>query len=276
MAHSTGYIIGFSAAVCLVCSVFVAGSAVSLKDRQDVNALVAKRTQVLDVAGLIEDGDKGKLTNQEVNERFESIVPLLVDMETGEPLPKADGKPNAFQFDGQTVDATTYDQKRASKEPATGKEAPPNDAKVLRLPKVGLVYQVMKGDEVTKLILPVEGYGLWGTLYGFLALEPDTRTISGLTFYKHQETPGLGGEVDNPKWKALWKGRKAYDESWEPTIQVIKGPAGPPEEAPYSVDGLSGATLTSRGVTNLLQFWLGEHGYGPYLEQFRKSSGEAA
>lgn len=270
MAHSTGYIIGFSAAVCLACSVFVAGSAVSLKDRQDVNALVAKRTQVLDVAGLVKEDEKGKLTNKQVNDRFESIVPILVDLKTGQPLPEVKGKANTFKFESMEVDASTFDQKRASKEPETGREAPANDAKVLRLPKFGLVYKVMDKDKVSKLILPVEGYGLWGTLYGFLALEPDTRTISGLTFYKHQETPGLGGEVDNPSWKALWKGRKAFDDKWTPTIQVIKGPAGPAKEAPYSVDGLSGATLTSRGVTNLLRFWLGDEGYGPYLANVRK------
>lgn len=267
--HSTGYVLGFSAAVCLACAVFVAGSAVSLKERQEVNELVAKRTQVLDVAGLIEPDEKGKLKADDVAKRFEAVVPILVNLDTGEVLPAADGAEGSFSFDGQTLDPSTYDQQAAAKDKALGEEAPANDAKVLRLPKVGLVYHVMQDGEITKLILPVEGYGLWGTLYGFLALEPDTQTISGLTFYKHQETPGLGGEVDNPNWKALWKGRKAFSDDWEPTIEVIKGPAGPADQAPYSVDGLSGATLTSRGVTNLLRFWLGEHGYGPYLASFR-------
>ena len=269
-SNSTSYILGFSAAVCLACSVFVAGSAVVLKDRQELNELVAKRTQVLEVAGLVQPEEKGKLSADVVADRFEAVVPILVSLETGEVLPKAEGQDNGFTFEGQTLDAGTYDQKAASKDDSLGKEAPANDAKVLRLPKVGLVYQVMENGKLTKLILPVEGYGLWGTLYGFLALEPDTQTIAGLTFYAHKETPGLGGEVDNPAWKALWKGRKAFDDKWEPTIEVIKGPAGPADQAPYSVDGLSGATLTSRGVTNLLRFWLGENGYGPYLSKFRE------
>ncbi len=121
------------------------------------------------------------------------------------------------------------------------------------------------------LVLPVEGYGLWSTLYGFLALDADTKTIRGLTYYQHLETPGLGGEVDNPSWKALWPGRVAFDETGAPVISVIKGRAGSPQDDPYRVDGLSGATITSRGVTNMLQFWLGEAGFGPYLERFRES-----
>jgi Na+-transporting NADH:ubiquinone oxidoreductase subunit C len=120
-----------------------------------------------------------------------------------------------------------------------------------------------------KLVLPIVGKGLWSTMYGYLALDKDTRTVRGITFYEHGETPGLGGEVDNPKWKSQWDGRKAYDDEWNPEIKVIKGQAGPAAENPYEVDGLSGATLTSRGVGNLVQFWLSEDGFKPFLEQFR-------
>ena len=123
------------------------------------------------------------------------------------------------------------------------------------------------------VVLPVEGLGLWGTLYGFVALEGDLRTIRGLTFYEHKETPGLGGEVDNPRWKALWRDRLAFNDDRQPVIRVIKGPAGPAPDAPYSVDGLSGATITSRGVTNLLQFWLGPDALGPYLTRLRDEGG---
>lgn len=108
-------------------------------------------------------------------------------------------------------------------------------------------------------------------MHGFLALDADTRTIRGLTYYDQAETPGLGGEVVNPKWKALWPGRLAYDDSWNVKIAVIKGPAGSVEENPHAVDGLSGASLTSRGVTNMLQFWLGENGFAPFLKSFRES-----
>ena len=114
------------------------------------------------------------------------------------------------------------------------------------------------------MILPVEGLGLWSTLYGFLAVDADLETIRGLTFYEHAETPGLGGEVDNPRWKSLWPGRRTTVDG-EPRIEVIRGRAGPPGEDPYRVDGLSGAAITGRGVTNLLRFWLSDEGFRPYL-----------
>ena len=151
--------------------------------------------------------------------------------------------------------------------------APPNPAKVLRVPNHAVVYQVTKGGEIDQLILPVEGKGLWSTLYGFLSLKADLESIQGLTFYDHGETPGLGGEVDNKNWKALWKGRKAFDERGRIAIKVKKGQAGPPDADPYQVDGLSGATITSRGVTHLLAFWLGDDGFGPYLDQYRAERG---
>jgi Na+-transporting NADH:ubiquinone oxidoreductase subunit C len=169
----------------------------------------------------------------------------------------------------ESVDVATYDQLKASKDPAMSAAAPANPAKVLRVPNDALVYHVMKDGEIDLIILPIEGKGLWSTLYGFLALEKDTTTIRGITFYQHAETPGLGGEVDNTRWKALWPGRKAFDKDWNPAITVIKGQAGPPEQDPYKVDGLSGATITARGVGNLVQFWLGQEGFGPYLTKFR-------
>ena len=99
------------------------------------------------------------------------------------------------------------------------------------------------------LIMPIEGKGLWSTLYGFLSLDADMNTVRGITFYKHGETPGLGGEVDNPNWKALWNERQAFDADGSVEISVIKGRAGPASEDPHRVDGLSGATLTSKGVS---------------------------
>jgi Na+-transporting NADH:ubiquinone oxidoreductase subunit C len=113
--------------------------------------------------------------------------------------------------------------------------------------------------------------GLWSILYGYLALDTDLTTIRGITFYEQGETAGLGGEVENPRWKALWPGRRAFDERGNVKIQVKKGVAGPPAEDPYQVDGLSGATLTSRGVTNMIRFWLGPDGFGPFIAQLRNN-----
>jgi len=256
--YSNAYIIGFATVVCLVCSIVVSTSAVALRERQDRNKVLDRQTKVLVVAGLLDEGQKA--TPEEIEQLFDNnIVSKIVDLESGE-----------YDLD---ADAASYDQRKATKDPALSREAPANKAGLTRLPEEALVYQRVEQGQVLSIILPVEGKGLWSTLYGFIALAPDTRTIKGITFYEHGETPGLGGEVDNPSWKALWPGRKAYDDDWEPAIEVIKGAAGPVEEDPYSVDGLSGSTLTSRGVTNLVQFWLGENGFEPYLEKLRSEGG---
>ena len=254
MQRSVGYTIGFAAAVCLVCSLFVATAAVQLGPRQEANKLLDLRKKVLSVASLMEPGQD--YSADEINQLFEAnLQARVVDLATGQYV--------------DDIDPTTYDARRARSNPELSDAAPENRAKVRRIAKRGVIYLVQPGDEIEGVIIPVEGMGLWGTLYGYLALAPDSREIRGLTFYQHKETPGLGGEVDNPRWRALWPGRLAFDDQWNPAISVVKGRAGSVEEDPYHVDGLSGATITSKGVGNLLQFWLGENGYGPYLAAYR-------
>lgn len=256
---SVGYIVGFAVAVCLVCAVLVASAAVGLAPRQARNARVDRLTRVLEVAGLVQDGEK--LNPDEVLARFEErIVPHVIDLQTG-----------AYQE--SAVDPATYDQRRAASDPATSREAPTNDARVRRLPELALVYHVMKDGTVDQVILPIQGYGLWSTMYGYISLRRDGTTVSGITFYEHGETPGLGGEIENRRWQQKWSGRKVYGDDGSVRLEVVKGAAGPPEEDPYEVDGLSGATITARGVTHTIDFWLGPHGFAPYLERFRKDKG---
>lgn len=258
MQHSTGYVIGFAAAICLVASLFVAGAAVGLRDLQERNKRLDVQEKVLTVAGLLEADED--LSDDEIAALYdETIQPRAIELKTGEPAPE--------------LDVAGYDQRKYSKDPETSFKAPPNESKIRRLPEEVVVYDIVRDGELKGLILPIEGYGLWGFLYGYLALEPDARTIRGITFYEHGETPGLGGEVDNPRWKDLWEGRLAVDERGNPKIAVKKGMAGSVEEDPYRVDGLSGATITSRGVTNLVRFWLGENGFRPYLDRYRAEAG---
>ncbi|MEM7237809.1 MAG: NADH:ubiquinone reductase (Na(+)-transporting) subunit C, partial [Pseudomonadota bacterium] len=120
---------------------------------------------------------------------------------------------------------------------------------------------------IDKVILPLHGYGLWSTLYGFIALEENGNDIYGLQFYEHAETPGLGAEVDNPRWKTLWNGKKLADANGELQISVSK--AAPSAGAEYHIDALAGATLTTVGVHNLVNFWMGESGYKPFLQNLR-------
>lgn len=259
MQYSTGYILAFSAAVCVVCALFVSVASVSLAPRQERNILLDRQKNVLNVSGLVQPGES--LSAAEIEERFSKFIrPVVIDLKTGEVNPQ--------------IDATTFDQQAASRDVDLSRPAPSNPSRVLRIPNQALIYEVVgEEDTVESIILPIQGYGLWSTLYGYLALAPDMNTIRGITFYDQKETAGLGGEVENPRWKALWAGRRVFDDRGTIKIEVKKGSAGSPAEDPYAVDGLSGATITGRGVTNMLHFWLGNDGFGPFIA--KRQAGEA-
>jgi Na+-transporting NADH:ubiquinone oxidoreductase subunit C len=245
----------FTTLLCVVFSLMVSVVAVVLEERQEENRRLNRIKNVLGVAGLLEPGER--ISREEMSRRFEErLEPRIVDLQEGRIL--------------EGVDAMAFDQRAAASDPSRSREAPENAAKVRRIPNQALIFEMRDGDQVEGLVLPVEGYGLWSTLYGYLALEADGNTIRGITFYEHGETAGLGGEVDNPRWKALWPGRLAFDESGELRIRVKKGAAGPPDRDPHQVDGLSGATLTANGVTHLIHFWLGENGFRRYLDAYRR------
>jgi Na+-transporting NADH:ubiquinone oxidoreductase subunit C len=240
----------FTALLCIVFSVLVSGVAVALHDRQVENQRLDRIRNVLGVAGLRAPGED--LSDDDLNQRFtDGLEARVVDLASGQYV--------------EGIDALAFNQQKAAKNPETGRPAPTNAAKVRNLPNHAVVYLIKQAGQTTGVVLPIEGYGLWSTLYGFLALEADLRTVKGITYYRHGETPGLGGEVDNPRWKARWVGRQAFDESFEQRLRVKKGIAGTPEADPFQVDGLSGATITSNGVSNMIQFWLGRYGFGPYL-----------
>lgn len=260
MQRSNGYTIGFAAAVCLVCAIFVASSAVALKDRQDLNKVLDRKEKVLNVAGLLEEGVKKPAA--EIEAVFKAnIEARFIDLKTGEYLTdeqvKAKGVKNPAEFDSKKYLSEF------------GKEIDSNPAGVPKLPDIAQIYHLKRGDTISAIILPVHGKGLWSTMYGYVALAEDGNTIKGLTFYEHGETPGLGGEIDNPLWKSLWPGRKIYGDDGKPLIEVIKGQAGPVDAAPYEVDGLSGATITGRGVGALLRLWMSEQAYKAYIDKFR-------
>ena len=256
----SSYTVVFAAVVCVVCAVLVAGAAVALRDRQAVNVEIDRQKNVLMAAGEMRTDEV--LSPAEVADRFASFAPVAVDLQTG----KEDA---AFVVAG-------YDQRKSLGSAQTSFAAPSgNLAQIMRLPNRAVVYKkVDAGGALDMLVLPIEGKGLWSTMYGFLALDADLNTIRGLTFYQHGETPGLGGEVDNPRWKALWPGRKAFNDAGEPVIEVVRGRAGTVEQDPHRVDGLSGATLTSRGVMHTVDFWLGDNGFGPYLKSLHTGGGQ--
>lgn len=241
-------------AVCVVFSVLVSSAAVYLRPVQEANKLLDKKRNILSAAGLAQEG-------RSVDELFASIQSRMVDLATGEYV--------------QGVDPEAFDERQAARDPASSMAIPGADdlAGIRRRAKLEAVYLVRKGDQVDKIILPIHGKGLWSTLYGFIALDArDASTIRGLVFYEHGETPGLGGEVENPRWQALWNGKRAFGPEGEVRIAVVKGQVDVSRPgAEYQVDGLSGATITSRGVHQMLHYWLSDNGFGPYLKRLRAS-----
>ncbi|MBF7731322.1 Na(+)-translocating NADH-quinone reductase subunit C [Pseudomonas sp. N040] len=245
--------------VCLVCSVFVAGGAIALKPVQVENRLLDKQRSILAIAGLGDPSLSGKQVKALFKER---IVTRVVDLSTGKYTSE--------------LDPQVFDQQKAAKDPQLSDAVPGAEdiASIKRRERFATVYLVENQGKLEKLILPVRGYGLWSTLYGFMALQGDLNTVVGLGFYQHAETPGLGGEVDNPKWKSLWVGKTLFDADGALAVQVVKGGVDPHSpQATHQVDALAGATLTSNGVNNLLHYWLGEGGFGPFLVNLGK--GEA-
>ena len=247
--------VAVAAVLCGVCSVVVSLSAINLRPMQKENKILDVKKNLLLSAGLLKNA---KASKEEILKIFENIETKLVDLKTGQFV--TDIKPES------------YDDRAAAKDPKRNIQIPSklDLGKNKVRAKYGKVYFVKKDGQVTSLVLPVYGKGLWSTLYGFLALDKDTRTVKGFGFYEHAETPGLGGEVDNPNWKAQWIGKIVSDKSFKPFVQVKKNVDPNSEEGKRTVDGLSGATITGRGVQDLLNYWLGDHGYGPFLVQFRK------
>lgn len=254
---STGKTILVAFLLCVVCSVLVSTAAVQLRSRQVENKKLDIKKNLLLATKLI----TSKATRADINEAFKNIETKIVNLETGEIVTDI----NPEDFDAVKA---SKDSKQNIKIPASK-----DGAGIKRRSKLEKIYFVKKDGAISQVVLPVNGKGLWSTLYGFMALTPDTTTVLGLGFYQHGETPGLGGEVDNPKWKAKWAGKLAFDSNWQPVLKVIKGSVNPGNtDAGHQVDGLSGATITSNGVTGLVRYWLGDHGFGPFLAKLRSSA----
>ena len=235
-------------ALCFVCSMVVSFAAVNLKSIQEVNKAIDKQKNILQVAGVYHEGI-------DVNKTFSSFQPLVVDLNSGKFTDK--------------FDPSIFDDKKAAQDPLLSVSLENDPASIGRRTNYATIYLLKKDDgSLDKVILPIHGYGLWSTLYGFIALEDNLNDIFGLQFYQHAETPGLGAEVDNPKWKAQWKGKKLNNENGELMIQVAKTP----KYKEHHIDALAGATLTSNGVDNLVKFWMGKDGFKKFLNNLKNGA----
>ena len=258
---SLGNTLFIAITVCLVCAVFVSAANVMLKPTHAVNRELDQKENILRAAGYLAPGADIGADGRTIPEIFKDFIVRAVDLNTGKFI-------DDFEQRG-------YDAVRMSKDPANSRVLTEEEDTVTirRRENIGLVY-IKQGEQgLEKLVIPVRGYGLWGTLFGYLAIDKDLATVSGLGFYDHKETPGLGGEVDNPVWKEKWPGVKLFGADGKPSVRLVKtrSPAESPA-ATHEVDALSGATFTNRGVQNLVNFWTGELGYGPLLKQLKTQS----
>ncbi len=243
--------------VCLVCATLVSVAAVGLRSMQQANKLKDKKKNILAVAGLMEN-------DPDVNEVYDQmIIDRIIDLKTGEDVTEQ------FIADrSQYASIPEFDQiDVAESENAEEAHALKDDPATIKWQENhSHVYLVRTSptDETPRMyVFPIRGKGLWSILKGFIALDADLETIEGITYYEHAETPGLGGEVDNPGWKASWEGKLLYDENGKVAMRLLKSGA---EDNPHAVDSLSGATITARGVEKMLQFWMADSGFGPYIE----------
>lgn len=256
--------------LCLICSLLVSSGAVLLRPQIEANKRLNMQRNVLVAAGLF---DESVNEDAQIPAIFENVETVLVNL----PGRTTDG---ALDIDDEhagelndNLNVATYDPRKAAKDPKESVAIPANldEAGIKRREKVTTAYVVKSEDgSIVQIVLPIYGKGLWSTLYGFLALkadDPKDMPVTGITFYEHAETPGLGGEVDNPKWKAQWPGKELLNSAGKPVLEVTKpGQANAENE----VDGMSGATITSNGVEGLINYWLGSDGFGPFLEHYRK------
>ncbi|TDO16620.1 MULTISPECIES: Na(+)-translocating NADH-quinone reductase subunit C [Halomonas] len=243
-------------ALCIVCSIIVSTAAVALRSKQQLNQELDRKSNILAVADIYKPGiDVEKVYS-------EKITPRVVNLETGE---------YSEQHDPQR-----YDGFQAARDPAQSRtlSGEKDIAGLSRIENYSTVYLVGDPNDPQQIILPIRGQGLWGLMRGYLSVKGDGNTINGITFYSHSETPGLGGRVDDPRWKSQWEGKQIFADadSVQPAIKLVKGQASGETE----VDALSGASLTSKGVSNLVQFWLGPQGFGEYLAKFRKGVSPSA
>lgn len=259
--------------LCLVCSLLVSATAIGLMEIQKTNVALDKKKNILTVAGYTPEEVK-KMSKKDIEEIFKGenesiqILDIVVDLETGLEVSNDDLKEKTG-FDS-VVD---FDQEKIVKQEGLGSEIEGGvNIGLRKRENYSHVYVVKdkRKDLVTRYVFPVKGKGLWSTLMGYIAVDASFKQIEGLTFYSHKETPGLGGEVDNPKWKKLWEGRMLFSEDGQVANDyVVKG--SPDESNRNAVAGLSGATITSKGVSNLVRYWMGEEGFGKFISEVQNN-----
>ena len=237
---------GIAVLVAFICAVVVSATSVTLKPLQDAH-LEAERAARME-AMLDTLPEMRELMEEAGVTALETRVVTLSD--------------GSFAPD---LDPASFDVVAAAENPETSIAIPPeaDPAGLKRRENYALVYLLERDGELMLLVLPMRATGYQSTITAMLALQPDLRTIAALTITGQGETPGLGARIADPDWAALWPGKQIVDQDGQIVIEVVHGTA----TGLYQVDGISGATRSSNAVGAMLNFWLGDLGYGPFLDR---------
>lgn len=240
--------------LCLVCSVLVCLAALVRIDREAYNQLLETRKTVLAAGGYEKELEEGA-SEEELFKNFEM---KMVNINTGEFTDK--------------IDPEEFIPKDARDNPDMLVDIPAADD-VAGLKERLKFVRVFIDNEKDQVVLPVNGPGMWGPMHAYIGVKNDGNTVTGLKFYQHSETPGLGSEIEKPKFRDQWKGKKLYKDSGSLAIKVVKNGKYDPEadDAEHTIDGLSGATITGDKVGDLVRYWFSDHGYGKFLANYAKS-----
>lgn len=234
--------------VAFIASIFVSISAVTLRPYHEANLDKDRQERLAEmVAALPGMGDI--LTGAGVD----NMEVQIINLASGE-----------FTTD---IDPATFDQREAARDPERSSTIP-SEADVAGIKQRADFAQVIilrTNGKLQLVVLPVRGVGYQSMLYAYLAIQADGNTIAGLTFYEQGETSGIGARILEPEWQNLWRDKQLADENGDIKISVVRGEA----VGVFEVDGISGATRTSNGVSNMLHFWLGDYGFGPFLARLR-------
>lgn len=237
---------GVAVMVAFICAIIISATSVTLKPLQDAH-LEAERAARIEAMLDTLPGMRGLMEETGVT----ALQTRMISLADGRFAPE--------------IDPATFDAQAAADTPETSIAIPP-DADVAGLKRRenhAPVYLLERDGDLMLLVLPMRVSGYQSTITAMLALQPDLRTIAALTITGQGETPGLGARIAEPEWASLWPGKEIANEDGEIVIEVVRGQA----TGPYQVDGISGATRSSNAVGAMLEFWLGDLGFGPFLDR---------
>ncbi len=243
-----GEAIRIALVVAVVCALAVSIAAVSLRPLYIANLDAQREARLGSILESVQTAT-GEIDLSDIRIR-------VVHLETGVYVP--------------AIDPASYDTRRAAADPtqSTAITSEFAQAGIKRRENHAVVYIVPRKNLPSDIvILPIRGVGYQSVIYGYIALTPDNNEILGFKIYDHGETPGLGSRIQDPQWEAQWSGKRAIGESGEVVVHVSSRNEGNNADR---VDAITGATRTSLGIDGMVKFWLGDFGFGPYLDRLRR------